>query len=124
MEEIKQEVMAEKEINYLITDIEEIEKIDAFITNTRNHSKSFYVLGVHLPTIDKFPKTINKFIHLIAKIIRKSCRFIIRDQMTINDNMDACIQALLDRQDTALRQANEKIGELEHRILELEKSRE
>ena len=45
-----------------------------------------------------------------------------RDQMSINDNMDACIQALLDRQDEALRQANEKIGELEHRILELEKS--
>ncbi len=122
MEEIKREVLEEKKMNYIISDSEEIERIDEFITNTRNSSKSFYVLGVHLPTIEKFPNIINKFIHLIAKIIRKSCRFIIRDQMSINDNMDACIQALLDRQDEALRQANEKIGELEHRILELEKS--
>jgi len=123
MEEIKNEVWDEK-INYTsIAEYEGIEEIDNLIANTRNYTKAFCVLGMYLPEIAKCPKIINKFIQLIARVIRKSSSFITRDQMIINDNIDVCIELLIERQNIAVQQANKKILELERKIYELEKNK-
>jgi len=105
----------------------EYERISAFLVNTRNVNYNQCVsVGQVLPSCSKFPGPIAKLLRLCCKVVRKFVKYIIRDQVQVNTNFDACIKALIEHDDAlrrevaglqaALDESNARIRALEARL--------
>lgn len=77
----------------------EVNRIAEFIQNTRKETHTCINIGYELPVNQNRPGIIRKGISLMYRVIRRATRFITNDQIAVNKNTDACIQALVERED-------------------------
>ena len=117
MREIKSNIVPE--ISEASSD-DELQRITDFIYNRRNSSEEYENIGYILPDATKYPSIIRKIIVFVLRVVRKLSRFIINDQIIINKNTNACIKALVEREDAIVR----KVTEEKEREKELQREKE
>lgn len=99
---------------------DEVKRVTDFLENTNEDSKKYIEIGSILPECQRFPVLIRKIFRFIARVIRRSSRFIARDQIALNYNVNQCISALIERDDAVKNQLLDKILVLEKECKRLE----
>ncbi len=105
----------------------ELNRIQEFITNTRNNSAPFLDMGMRLPECSRFNLFLRKILRFVARFIRKAIHHISKEQSIVNHNTDACIKALTESNQVILKtlfcmnELSESNKQLSQRIQELEK---
>lgn len=90
----------------LISQKNEYERIGSFIYNTCMNLRKDINIGSRIPAYERFPKPIALLFRFLARISRKSIHYIIRDQVQVNSDFEACINAVIEREDVL----NQKIN--------------
>ena len=111
MQEIKRSVLGDMDNEYALGN--EAEKIADFIHNTRKENEPYMEIGLRLPQALRFPAPVRKMIVLFSRLVRKSTRFIAKDQIIVNHNVDACIKALVEREDAIRKELESRIAAME-----------
>lgn len=116
MREIKKNVVPEV---VEVSNENEVDRIATFIQNTRQNTEAHIHIGYVLPQALGRPRIVRKMITFIFRVIRKLCRFITNDQIIVNKNTDACIKALVEREDAIILKQEREKELLEGRMQEL-----
>lgn len=115
MREIKADVTGDdfgENIRYSLYN-SDTNRITDFIVNVMNDSEKYLDIGNHLPLCERYPSFIGVIFRVISRIIRKSARFILRDQIAVNHNTISCLNALIEREDSIYTILENKIKPLE-----------
>lgn len=99
----------------LVAQKNEYERIGSFIYNTRMNLGKGINIGSTIPAYERFPKPVALLFRFLARISRKSIHYIIRDQIQVNNDFEACIKAVCEREDVL----NQKINTLSTAIQKL-----
>lgn len=117
MQKIKQSVVG-NDVDECI-ESNEVERITEFINNTRRENEPYMEIGLRLPQALRFPSVIRKIIVLFSRAVRKSTRFMAKDQIIVNHNVDACIKALVEREDAIKNDFEQRLQDLECQNVQL-----
>lgn len=79
--------------------VNEYVRIESFITNTltKNH-EYINVYQSNIPSYNRFGRVLGKAFRFIAKGIRKCTEYLFKNQIMVNQSMEACIKALTESQ--------------------------
>lgn len=117
MNEIKESVVKQDEDLQRNIDIDEIKRITDYIANVSKESERYLEVGNNLPACRRFPTFIAVCFRFAARVIRKAVSFILRDQIVVNRNMFMCVKALVEREDAVCAALENRVKELENKLL-------
>jgi O-antigen chain-terminating methyltransferase len=86
----------ESENRLLVSNRNELNRIFDFIENTRRDSNEHLAIGSRLPSFNRFNTLVKRLLLFLVRIVRKATRFITRDQIIVNQNVDVCLKALVE----------------------------
>ena len=132
MQEIKAKALAMQPTGTMYSDTESsdcltgveqnLSRIGDFIQNTLNDSVTYQEMGAVIPIGTRWKGILRKMLIFFRRLVRKSTRFLVEDQMRFNQLSNQNIKALMDGQEQ-LRQAIVYLKqELEHNSKEHQKN--
>ncbi len=114
MREIRDSIVPEEE-GLFISD--EVDRINQFLENTRHDMSEHLSVGMTLPPVsNRHNPVMRKLIVFARKVVRKLCKFLIGEQIIVNEGGYACVKALSEKDEAIYIESSRQINELRNEV--------